>query len=172
MLDLLQDPAYRHMLLNHVPIIGLFMSFVVLATGLVVRQTALLFTGLALVTLTAGASFPMAQYGDAAYPVIYDTLDGHGRDWLDYHAALAETWLPLLYANAGLALAALVASIVRPGLLTWVSLLVALVTLAGIVGASVVARSGGKIQHPEFRLTDPPQLTSEDQDNPVIFRVS
>ncbi len=160
MIDLLQDPAYRHMLLNHVPIIGLFMAFVVLTTGLVVRQSALLFMGLSLVMLTAGASLPVAQYGDAAYPAIYDTLDGHGRDWLDYHAELAETWLPLLYANAGLALAALVASIVRPGILLWASVLVALVTLGGIVGASVVARSGGKIQHPEFRLSDPPAVES------------
>jgi hypothetical protein len=160
MIDLLQDPAYRHMLLNHVPIIGLFMAFVVLATGLVARQAALLFTGLTLVALTAGASFPVARYGDAAYPAIYDTLDGHGRDWLDYHVEVAESWLPLLYANAGLALVVLVACIVRPGLLRWASVLVALVTLASIVGASVVARSGGKIQHPEFRLTDPPVIES------------
>jgi hypothetical protein len=163
MIDLLQDPAYRHMLLNHVPIIGLLMAFVVLATGLVVRQAALLFTGLALVALTAGASFPVAQYGDAAYPAIYDALDGHGRDWLDYHAELAETWLPLLYANAGLALVALLASAVRPGLLTGLAALVALVTLAGVVGASVVARSGGKIQHPEFRLSDPPAVAAPRQ---------
>lgn len=160
MLDLLQDPAYRHMLLNHIPIIGLFMALVVLVTGLVVRQTALQLTGLVLAALTAGASLPVANYGDAAYPAIYDTLDGHGRGWLDYHAELAETWLPLFYANAALAVIALVLGIVRPRLLRWASLLVALITLAGIVGASIVARSGGKIQHPEFRLSDPPVVES------------
>lgn len=160
MLDLLQDPAYRHMLLNHVPIIGLFMAFVVLAAGLATQQTALLFTGLALVALTAGASLPVARYGDAAYPAIYDTLDGHGRDWLDYHAEIAETWLPLLYANAVLALVALVVCSARRRLLVWACTLVALVTLAGLAGASVVAWTGGKIQHPEFRLTDPPVVQS------------
>ena len=65
MIDLLQDPAYRHMLLNHIPIIGLFMSFLVLVTGMVVRQKSLLLTGLVLVALTAGASIPVARYGDA-----------------------------------------------------------------------------------------------------------
>jgi hypothetical protein len=161
MLDLLQDPAYRHMLLNHVPIIGLFTAFVVLAAGLAVRQSALMYTGLVLIALTAGASLPVARYGDAAYPAIYDTLDGHGRQWLDYHAELAETWLPLLYANAILAAAALLLVIARPTLLRWACVVVALVTLAGIVGASVVARSGGKIQHPEFRLTDPPVVQAD-----------
>lgn len=160
MIDLLQDPAYRHMLLNHVPIIGLLMAFVVLVTGLVVRQKTLVITGLVLVALTAGASLPVAQYGDAAYPAIYDTLDGTGQKWLDYHAELADTWLPLLYFNAGLALLALLLGRIRPRLQLWASMLVALVTLSGVVAASLVARSGGKIQHPEFRLSDPPANTS------------
>jgi len=156
LLDLLQAPAYRHMLLNHVPIIGLFMAWLVLATGLATRQASLLLTGLALIALTAGMSLPVARYGDAAYPAVYDTLDGSGQKWLDYHAELAETWLPLLYANAALALVALVLCIARPRLRQWVCVVVALVTLAGIGAAVAVARAGGKIQHPEFRLSDPP----------------
>ena len=159
-IDLLQDPAYRHMLLNHVPIIGLFMALLVLGAGLAVRNAALMFTGLALVALTAGSSFLVARYGDAAYPAIYDTLDGHGRDWLDYHAELAETWLPLLYADAILAVLALVTCVLRPRLLSGASLVMALFTIAAIAGASVVAHSGGKIQHPEFRLGDPPPVAA------------
>ena len=159
MLDLLQDPAYRHMLLNHVPVIGLFVAFVVLTAGLATRQAALLFAGLALVALTAGASLPVARFGDAAYPAIYDTLDGYGRDWLDYHVEIAETWLPLLYANAALALLALIVGAARPRLLRWACVVVALATLAGLAGASAVAWAGGKIQHPEFRLSNPPVLS-------------
>lgn len=157
-IDLLGNPAYRHMLLNHIPVVGLFMAFVVLATGLVTRQTALLFTGLVLVALTAGTSLPVANYGDSAYPEIFDGLDGHGRGWLDYHAELAECWLPLLYANAALALIALMLGALRPRLLLWSSLLIACVTLVSIGGASIVASAGGKIQHPEFRLSDPPVI--------------
>jgi hypothetical protein len=160
-IDLLQDPAYRHMLLNHIPVIGLIMAFVVLAAGLVMRQTALLLTGLVLVALTAGTSLPVATYGDAAYPEIYDSLDGHGRGWLDYHAELAETWLPLLYANAALAVMAIMLVAVRPGLLYRVSLMVAVLTLGSIVGASIIASAGGKIQHPEFRINDPPRVESK-----------
>ena len=160
LMDLLQDPAYRHMLLNHIPVLGLIIAFVVLTAGLVTRQTALLLTGLVLIALTSGMSLPVATYGDAAYPEIYDSLDGHGRGWLDYHAELAETWLPLLYANAALAVIAIMVVAVNPGLIRWVSLLVALVTLASIGGASIVASAGGKIQHPEFRLSDPPRVDS------------
>jgi hypothetical protein len=159
-MDLLGDPAYRHMLLNHVPIIGLLVAFGVLVTGLALRQTALVFTALVLVALTAGASIPVAHYGDAAYPGIYDTLDGYGRGWLDYHAELAETWLPVLVANAALAVIAIIAGIARRRVLPWGALLVALLTVASIGGAITVARAGGKIQHPEFRLGDPPVVES------------
>jgi hypothetical protein len=157
-LDLLGNPAYRHMLLNHIPIIGLIVALVVLVTGLAARHTALLFTGLVLVALTAGASIPVAHYGDAAYPTVYDSLDGPGQDWLDYHAELAATWLPLLYANTALAVLAIVMGLARRPLLPWAALLVALVTLAGIGSTAVVARAGGQIQHPEFRISDPPAV--------------
>jgi hypothetical protein len=155
-IDLLGDPAYRHLLLNHIPVIGLLIAFAVLCTGLALRNTALLFTALVLVALTSGASIPVANYGDAAYPVIFDTLDGDGQDWLDYHAELAEAWLPVLWANTALAVIAIVVGAARRRMLVWAALLVALVTLAGISGASIVASAGGKIQHPEFRISDPP----------------
>lgn len=154
--DLLGDPAYRHLLLNHVPIIGLIVAFLVLSTGLVLRNAALQFTGLAMVALTAGASIPVANFGDAAYPAIYDRLDGAGQKWLDYHAELAQTWMPVLVVNAVVAVVAIVVGTWRRTLLPWVALVVVLVTVAGIGGVSMVARAGGQIQHPEFRVGEPP----------------
>ncbi len=70
MIELLGDPAYRHVLLNHVPVIGLTVAFVVLTIGAVLRQTAILRTGLVLVALTAGVSIPVGIFGDDAYPAI------------------------------------------------------------------------------------------------------
>ena len=53
-IDLLGDPAYRHMLLNHVPIVGLAVSLLALLAGVVLRQHAITLLGLVLVALTAG----------------------------------------------------------------------------------------------------------------------
>jgi hypothetical protein len=155
-IDLLGHPAYRHMLLNHIPIVGLSVALAALLTGIALRQRALLFTALALVAITAGMSIPVARYGDAAYPAIYDTLDGAGQDWLDHHAELAETWVPVLIANAVLAVIAIAVGMARRQLLLWAAIAVALATFAGIAGAGIVASAGGKIQHPEFRISDPP----------------
>jgi hypothetical protein len=125
----------------------------------------MLFTGLALIAVTAGTSIPVANYGDAAYPAIYDLLDGHGRDWLDYHAEVAETWLPLLYANSALAVTSIVIGWARLRWLPWACLVIALVTLVCIGGVSLVAGAGGKIQHPEFRISDPPEVDSTPRQN-------
>jgi hypothetical protein len=159
-LDLLGNPAYRHMLLNHIPIIGLALALVVLLAGLAWRQNALLFTGLVLVAIASGCSIVVAHYGDAAYTAIYDTLDGAGRKWLDYHAELAQTWLPVLIANAVLAVLATALGMARRRLLPWAAVAVALATLAAIGAAGIVARAGGQIQHPEFRISDPPVVES------------
>lgn len=155
-LDLLNNPVYRHALLNHIPIIGLCIALLVLLAGLAVRRAPVLFTGLVLAAVCAGASVVVVHYGDAAYPVVYDSLDRQGRGWLDFHAHLADRWLPLLCANAVLAVFAVVLGSARRRLLLWVALLVTLLTLASIRGIFEIARAGGQIRHPEFRISDPP----------------
>ena len=161
MIELLEDPAYRHILLNHVPIIGLAISCLVLAIAAALRQPPMLRVGLALVALTAGASLPVNISGDDAYPAVFDVLDGDGRAWLDYHTHLAETWLPVLYGNAVLAVIALVVGSARPNTLLPAALVVLLVSLIGLAAAGAIAEAGGKIKHPEFRLDDPPVYESE-----------
>ena len=91
---------------------------------------------------------------------MFDELNGDGRAWLDYHVHLAETWLPVLYANAAVAVLALAAGILRRPLLFPAALLVAVISVAGVGSASWIAGAGGRIQHPEFRLDDPPVIES------------
>ncbi len=160
MIELLDDPAYRHMLLNHVPVIGLATAALVVACGLALRQAAIMRVGLALAVLTAGAAFPVARFGDAAYPAIFDQLDGDGRAWLDYHAYLADRWLLLVYAACAVSAIALLLGWLRPRLLIALAAVALLFSLAGFGTAAWIAMAGGKIKHPEFRMDDPPKPKS------------
>jgi hypothetical protein len=156
MLELLEDPAYRHVLANHLPITGLAVAWIVLVVAVVQQHRPTLFAALGLVALMAGSVYPVIAAGDAAYPFVYDTLDGDGRAWLDHHTHLGETWAPVLYVNATLALAAIAVGMWRATLLWRASLGVALVTLGGLGAAGVISEAGGKIAHPEFRLSEAP----------------
>ena len=156
MLELLEEPAYRHVLANHLPVTGLVVAWVVLVVAVAQRHRPTLFAALGLVALMAGSALPVVAAGEDAYPFVYDTLDGDGRAWLDHHAHLADTWAPILYANAALSLAAIGAGAWRAKLLRGLALGVALVTLGGLGAACVISEAGGKIAHPEFRLSEPP----------------
>lgn len=156
MLELMSDPAYRHVLLNHLPVTGLVVAWLVLLTGCILDKREVLLLGLGLVAVTSGSSLFVGWAGDDAYPAVFDTLGGEGRDWLDYHTQLAETWIPVLYANAVLALLAAAAGVWRGRWLRLAAIGVALATLAGLGAAGFIAEAGGKIKHPEFRLDDPP----------------
>jgi hypothetical protein len=156
MIELLQDPAYRHVLMNHMPITGLAVAWVMLVVAALLRHQPTLFAALALVAAMALSTVPVVFAGEDAYPFVYDTLDGDGRAWLDHHTHLAETWAPVLYANAALALLAIGLGVWRESLLRSGALAVALVTLAGLGAAGLISEAGGKIKHPEFRLSEPP----------------
>lgn len=145
------------MLFNHVPIIGLAVAFVVLAAGVALHQTFSVGLGLVLITVTAGFSIPVARFGDDAYPAVFETLNGDGRAWLDYHVLLADRWIKVLYANTALALIAMGLGGLRPPWLRPAAIVVLIVTLGGIASAVLIAHAGGKIKHPEFRLEDPPE---------------
>ena len=157
MFELIGDPAYRHVLLNHVPVIGLAVAWIVLVVGLILRDRRTLFLGLALVGLAAGSAWVVIPAGNDAYPFVFGELDGDGQAWLDHHTHLADDWGFSLYVTAIFSLGAIVAGATRPALLLPSAAAVTLVGIGSLVAVAVIAEAGGKIKHPEFRTTYPPE---------------
>lgn len=154
--ELLEDPAYRHVLLNHVPVTGLATAWIVLLIGLVTRERTMVFAGLSLVVVTAGSALLVIPAGNDAYPFVFGELDGDGQAWLDHHTHLADTWGIALYFTAGLAALAVTVGLWKPVWLVPSAAGVAVATLGSLIAVFAIADAGGKIKHPEFRLTYPP----------------
>ena len=153
---LFEDPAYRHVLLNHLPITGLAVAACVLAFGIFEDRWQSIVVGLGLCLVTSGSAVLVMQSGDAAYPQLFEQLDGHGQAWLDHHVHLAESWGRLLPANAILAAIGLGVGQRRLAWRRRIGIGVLVTTLAALVAGSVVAEAGGKIRHSEFRSSEPP----------------
>ena len=149
--EFLQNAAYRHVVLNHIPITGLLVAWVVLVVGLVFRQRETSRVGLALVAATAASALFVMAAGEAAYPAVYDALDGSGREWLDRHAELAGAWGRTLYLTLALAAAALAASVWRPAWTGPAAVAAALSAAVALAATAVIADAGGKVRHAAFR---------------------
>ena len=155
-LELLEDPAYLHVLTNHIPVTGLGLAWVVLVWAVCEGRWRSMLFGLILVLGTSGSAYFVMAAGDDAYPFIFDLLDGTGRAWLDHHTELADRWGFMVTFNAGFAAIAIGLGVWREGLRRITGGLVLLTTLVSLVVAGLIAEAGGKIRHSEFRLTDPP----------------
>lgn len=160
MLELLEDPAYRHVLLNHLPVTGLAVAWIVLLCGTIEGRGRSIRFGLALVLVMSAAGTVAIQVGDEAYPFVFDLLDGTGRAWLDHHTELADRWGILVTLNAIAAAAAFGVGVWRESLQRLTGIIVLVTTIASLVSVGVIAEAGGKIRHSEFRLTDPPAAAS------------
>lgn len=144
------NPAYRHLLLNHLPIIGLAVGALALFFALFLGRGARV-AALLVVLLTAGSVFPVYETGEEAYRPIRRIADDAGVDWLDAHMDRADAGVRYYYALAGLALVALVLPVKWPR--TGGPL--AALTLAGAVFCvgvgGWIAQAGGPIRHAELR---------------------
>ena len=159
LIELLESPAYRHLLLNHLPVTGLGVAWIVLLWGVLEGRWRSILFGLTLVFFCSGSAVFVMAAGDDAYPFVFDLLDGTGRAWLDHHTELADRWGVLVEINAVAAGIAIGVGFWRERLQRVAGIVILATTLASLVAVAVIAEAGGKIRHSEFRLTDPPVTT-------------
>jgi hypothetical protein len=160
-LDLLKKPEYIHVVLNHLPIYGTMLGALALAISLILRSRAAQIMALIL-TLIAGASaHPVFVTGQRSYKTIRGVSDDAGADWLDEHMDRAEKTIGAFYFLTTLAIAGLLVPIKWPKsavLLAALTLVVAILC-SGI--AVYIAQAGGRVRHPEFRPSETPSPSSE-----------
>jgi hypothetical protein len=145
-----------HVLLNHLPVIGLALGILALVLALLLRSRPAQIVALVLVLVSAASAWPVNFTGQRAYEPMRGVVDDAGADWLDAHMDRAEKAAPAFYALALLAIAALAAPRKWPRSalpLAWATLALALLC----EGASGwIALAGGQIRHPEFRTEAAP----------------
>ena len=160
-LQTLRQPEYVHVLLNPLPVYGMVMGTLALAAGVVSRSRAGQHIGLVLVFLAALAVWPVIHYGQAGADRVQAMVYKEGQQWLAVHAARAETFAPLFYVTAGLAVAAAVALWKFPKLANWLPVVTLLLAVACIAAGGWIGHAGGQIRHNEFRNGPPPPVPEE-----------
>ncbi len=148
------DFAHIHLMLNHVPVIGVGFGILILFGGAVARSKAETRVGLGLLALSAIIAIPVYLTGEPAEEIV-EKLPGFSESITGEHESAAQISLILVIVSGVLAVAALILTLVTrslsarlPGILVVVTLLTSLVT-----GTSMIrtANLGGQIRHTEIR---------------------
>jgi disulfide bond formation protein DsbB len=157
----LQQPEYRHVLLNPLPIYGLMIALFGLFAATYLRSRGGQLTALVLIFASALSIWPVKYHGDQAYDRIMVMADEDGRAWLKAHEHRADELVYFYYALALVSAAAIFAPKKWPGTarpLVYATMLLAVVSLGA---GFYIAYAGGKIRHREFRTVPPPKTEPE-----------
>ena len=149
------DLAHLHLMLNHVPVIGVIFGFFVLLAGVVSKSKAVAGVGLGLLVVSGIVAIPVYLTGEPAEEII-EGLPGISETVASEHESAAAFSLALAIASGLFASATLVFLRLRSprtqSYLVMASLLISLIT-----GASMIrtANLGGQIRHTEIRTASP-----------------
>ncbi len=151
MFEQLSDPAYQHLLINHVPIIGIVMGLFGLAVAFFVRQRVAFLPALAILVVAGVSAWPVYATGSEAYKPIRKIADDAGIDWLDAHMDRADASVWTFYVLAAVAALAIALPIKWPAASLPLASATAVVAVACLGVAGWIAEAGGRVRHPELR---------------------
>lgn len=145
--------VHVHLLLNHVPVIGIFGAMLVLGVGIVKRSQDVMRLGLGLVVLVAVASVMVYLTGEPAEELV-EHLPGVSEAALESHEDAAY-YATIVVTLLGAAVAAgLFVYRGAAGVPRWFALWTLLLAVVAAGVMTWTAGLGGQIRHSEIRRDD------------------
>lgn len=149
------NPAHLHLMLNHIPLVGIGFVLLLLVIALFMRSNRIINISLIFVILVALWAIPAYLTGESAEELV-EGLPGISEQLIEAHEESAELAFIFVEAVGALALMTLVA---RRFYKKLGNVLTILTLLGLIVGGGLIAWTanlGGKINHPEIRSDTSP----------------
>ena len=144
------SPAHWHLMLNHIPLLGLAIGALLLTYGVWRRHDEVQRASLGLIAVAGLSAIAVYWTGEPAEEVV-EGLANVSHDALEAHEHFAIYALVGGIATGVVALGTLLYGGLRRSLARWTVLLTLVLALAttGLLGYT--ASLGGKISHPELR---------------------
>lgn len=142
--------AHFHLIVNHLPIVGLLIGTLVLLTGLVVKKTDVKLTALGVFVFSALTSIIAFYTGEGAEEVI-ENMAGISETLIHTHEEYAESFFSLTLILGGISFITFIAEAKKHHLSKYLIVLCLLVAIADGILAKYVGTSGGEIRHSEIR---------------------
>jgi len=143
------NPAQLHLTINHLPLVGLLIGFLVLATGLLVANNSVKKTALGILLFSLCATVGTNLTGEGAEETI-DNLNLATHDTIQAHKNAAGIFARMMYGVGLLSLLVTVAEIKQDLRKGWGYILLLILCIATLWAAYDAGHSGGSIRHTEM----------------------
>ena len=148
------DLAHLHLMMNHVPVMGVLFAFLVALIGGIARSKIAVRVGLIMLVLSGLIAVPVYLTGESAEELV-EGLPGVSEALIDRHESAAAISIALVGVSSVLALLTLAFSGASkqlvPGAFFIATMLVTLLSGASVINT---ANLGGQIRHTEIRAAN------------------
>ena len=150
------NTAHWHMLLNHLPMVGIIVGTLILAAGFMLKdQPAIKMTALGVFVFAALMAIPSYLTGEGAEEVA-ENLPGVTESFIENHEDLGKIFLILAEALGGLSLITLIALRFKNKFTPILFGMILLIAAGTSIFAKQVGTSGGQVRHTEIRNGNAP----------------
>jgi disulfide bond formation protein DsbB len=159
----LRQPEYIHVLLNPLPVYGLFVGLIGLLIAILLQSQKAKIATLAIVLVSSAIAWPVYEFGEQGYDRVLTMTDDAGHAWLDEHLHRGEQLIYIFYALAVLSAIAIAAPIKWPRSSSPLAIAALLLGVIALGMGAYIAQAGGKIRHREFRNQSPPPIRPQEE---------
>lgn len=143
------NAIHFHLLLNHIPIVGIIIGILILTAGFFLKNISVKRTALAVLFFSAITAIPAFLSGERAEHLAED-IPGIAHQLIEEHEEAAAIFIWLIAVTGILSGAAFLLSFSKRKLLPILYVLVFLLAIASIAAAVQTGTSGGEIRHTEL----------------------
>lgn len=158
------DGAHLHLILNHIPVFGLLVGFLLLAWGMIRGYNDIQKAALVTLFVTAATALPVYLTGEPAEDIV-EKLPGVSEQIMSQHEDSAMFSLIMAMITGVLALGAIaVKRFLSTQIAAMAAVAVLIVTLITGGAMAFTANLGGQIRHTEIRngqAGETPQIQTE-----------
>ncbi len=144
------NDVHFHLVVTHLPIVGLLIGFLVLLTGYITKSPQVKATALGIFIFSALAAIAAFYTGEAAEDIV-ENLPGVSETLIHAHEEQAELFYTMMLVLGGVSLVTMFIHYKKFAFAKYGFIAVLLLSISNIVISKYVGTSGGEITHVEIR---------------------
>jgi len=144
------NEAHVHLIVNHLPMVGVLIGFLVLIAGYLIKSPQVKHTSLGIFIFSAVASVAAFYSGEGAADVV-EHISGKSETLMHAHEEYAELFFTMTLILGGVSVFTAFFEYIKFSFAKFGFLAVLLLSITTIVISYYVGTSGGEITHVEIR---------------------